>query len=124
MANYLTMPYNEKIRTLFSWFPYARNQFGGFYFYFTLHGQCEGDSVHSTISTALGNAGDLFVPLQLTPIIALILRKQNYRVQTLKYSDFLDSILRDESLRRTVQVYFCETPTYKHDSMSFWEAEQ
>lgn len=56
----------------------------------TCHGQSEGDSVHSAISTSLKNAGDVFVPSELTPIITLARRKNPYIVRRLQYDDFLD----------------------------------
>ncbi|CAG9765876.1 unnamed protein product [Ceutorhynchus assimilis] len=39
------------------------------YFFESFHGQNEGDSAHSAVSTALSTAGDIFIPAQLYPII-------------------------------------------------------
>lgn len=54
------------------------------------HGQNEGDSVHSAIGQAITQAGDLFVPSQLTPIISLARRRQPYHVHPMETQDFLD----------------------------------
>ncbi len=56
----------------------------------TSHGQNEGDSVHSTISTALKGSGDVFVPEELVPIFRLARRKRPYIVRPLQFDDFLD----------------------------------
>lgn len=39
------------------------------------HGQSEGDSVHSAIAYAMSQAGNIFVPCQLEPILRLARRK-------------------------------------------------
>ncbi|XP_012940161.1 uncharacterized protein LOC106012278 [Aplysia californica] len=65
----------------------------------SFHGQCEGDSAHSAISTALGNAGDVFLPSQLFPIIALARRKQPYKVHPLEHGDFLNYKKLSEDLK-------------------------
>ena len=44
-------------------------------FFEAYHGQNEGDSAHSAISTALDNVGDLYVPSQLIPIFRLARKK-------------------------------------------------
>lgn len=54
------------------------------------HGQNEGDSAHSAISYALKKSGDVHVPSQLTPIIKLARRKNQYEVAVLEYTDFLN----------------------------------
>lgn len=59
-------------------------------FFESFHGQNEGDSAHSAVSTALSRAGDLFIPSQLYPIIHLARYKQPYQVHPLQHSDFLD----------------------------------
>nr|CAH7761219.1 unnamed protein product [Callosobruchus chinensis] len=56
----------------------------------TNHGQSEGDSAHSAISSAISRAGDLFIPSQLQPVIKLARRKQPYKVISMKYNDFID----------------------------------
>lgn len=56
----------------------------------TSHGQNEGDAAHSAIATAISTAGNIYVPSQLHPIVALARRKQPYKVIPLKYNDFLD----------------------------------
>lgn len=56
----------------------------------TNHGQSEGDSAHSAISSALSIAGDIFVPSQLQPVINLARRKQPYKVISMNYDDFKD----------------------------------
>lgn len=59
-------------------------------FFESFHGQNEGDSAHSAISTALTTAGDIFVPSQLYPIVRLARRKLPYIVEPLEYQDFSD----------------------------------
>ncbi|KAK3894703.1 hypothetical protein Pcinc_001549 [Petrolisthes cinctipes] len=54
------------------------------------HGQSEGDSAHSAISTAIERVGDLLVPSQLIPVFRLARRKNPYSVHTLQHSDFQD----------------------------------
>lgn len=54
------------------------------------HGQNEGDTCHSTISTALSTAGNVFVPIQLLPIFSLARRSRPYIVFPLEYQEFLD----------------------------------
>lgn len=65
----------------------------------SFHGQSEGDSAHSAITTAIKQAGDVFVPSQLAPIFSLARRKQPYKVHTLQYDDFLDFKLLSEQLK-------------------------
>ncbi|KAK3881690.1 hypothetical protein Pcinc_013882 [Petrolisthes cinctipes] len=54
------------------------------------HGQSEGDSAHSAISTAIERVCDLLVPSQLIPVFRLARRKNPYSVHTLQHSDFQD----------------------------------
>lgn len=54
------------------------------------HGQNEGDSAHSAISSALGTAGCVFVPSELKAIIRLARRRHPYVVHSMENSDFLD----------------------------------
>lgn len=49
------------------------------------HGQSEADSVHSAISTALRNVGDIFIPTQLCPIFSLARRRQPYNIHVLEH---------------------------------------
>lgn len=65
----------------------------------SFHGQSEGDSCHSTISTAVSQSGDIFVPTQLIPIFRLARRKQPYIVSQLEHSDFLDFKKLSQNLR-------------------------
>ena len=59
------------------------------YFFATSHGQCEGDSMHSTIERAVRRAGDIFVPTQLATIIRMA-RKEPYIVHEVQSSSILD----------------------------------
>lgn len=68
-------------------------------FFESFHGQNEGDSVHSAVSLAISNAGNLFLPSQLYPIVRLARRKQPYCVHTLQHSDFLDFKKLSQDLR-------------------------
>lgn len=54
------------------------------------HGQNEGDSAHSAISSALKTASTVYVPSKLKSIIRLARRKQPYSVHNLENTDFLD----------------------------------
>lgn len=54
------------------------------------HGQNEGDSAHSTISSAVSRSGNIFIPSQLVPIFRLARTKQPYIVDEMQYNDFLD----------------------------------
>ena len=58
-------------------------------YFVTSHGQCEGDSVHSTISQAINRSGDIFQPCQLEPIIHGA-RANPYRVHMLQSDMFID----------------------------------
>lgn len=57
-------------------------------FFETNHGQSEGDSVHSTISSAMSAAGNVYVPTELKPIFTLARSKKPYIVVPLEFSDF------------------------------------
>lgn len=59
-------------------------------FFESHHGQSEGDAAHSTISTALKTAGDVFVLSQLLPIFKLARYNKPYIVQSLTHRQFLD----------------------------------
>lgn len=59
-------------------------------FFEPYHGQNEGDSAHSAISSALSLAGDVFVPSELIPIIKLARHKKPYSVHYLESKDFSD----------------------------------
>lgn len=63
----------------------------------SFHGQNEGDSVHSSISTALKKAGNLFTPSQLVPVFSLA--RRNNIVHQLQYEDFSDFKLLSKDLR-------------------------
>lgn len=60
------------------------------HFFESFHGQNEGDSAHSTISSALAKSGDLFLPSQLHPIVRLARRSHPYDVHPLESKDFLN----------------------------------
>ena len=68
-------------------------------FFETNHGQSEGDSAHSAISHALNNAGDLFVPLQISPVVFLARPKQPYIVNRMQCDDCLDFKTLSKELR-------------------------
>lgn len=68
-------------------------------FFETNHGQSEGDSAHSAISSAIESGGDIFVPSQLHPIMKLARRKQPYNVNALRYDDFFDFKKLSQSIR-------------------------
>lgn len=63
------------------------------------HGQNEGDSAHSAIKTAIDDAGDLYVPVQLIPVFHLARRKNPYTVHALQSRDFLDYQKMSKDLR-------------------------
>ncbi|KAJ4427099.1 hypothetical protein ANN_24714 [Periplaneta americana] len=63
------------------------------------HGQNEGNSAHSTISTALAQAGDIFIPCQLVPIVRLARRAAPYEVLSMRVKDFFDYKSISDSLR-------------------------
>lgn len=63
------------------------------------HGQSEGDSAHSTINTAVKNAGNIYVPSQLVPIFKLARRNHPYEVVELQHSDFYNFKQLSKDLR-------------------------
>ena len=67
-------------------------------FFETNHGQNEGDSAHSAIGHALNNAGDLFVPSQISPVVSLA-RPKLYIVNRMQFDDFLDFKTLSKELR-------------------------
>lgn len=78
------------------------------YFFEKCHGQSEGDSAHSAISSAVAKAGDIFIPSQLIPVFRLARRNHPYIVKEMLYNDFLDfktlsQDLRILSVRKDVQ---------------------
>lgn len=68
-------------------------------FFETNHGQNEGDSAHSSISTALSKAGDIFIPAQLPPILKLARRSMPYKVIKMENADFYDYKSLSEQIR-------------------------
>lgn len=70
----------------------------------TNHGQSEGDSAHSTISTAISKAGNVYVPSQLLPIFRLARSQKPYKVHEMLYNDFLDfkSLSKNRNTLNTV----------------------
>lgn len=68
-------------------------------FFEPYHGQNEGDAAHSAISHAISQAGDLFVPSQLSPILNLARRKQPYKVNQMESKAFFDFKLLAKELR-------------------------
>lgn len=65
----------------------------------TSHGQSEGDSAHSAITTAMKNVGQVSVPSQLIPIFKLARKMKPYLVKVLEHDDFLDFKLLSQELR-------------------------
>ena len=59
------------------------------YFFETSHGQCEGDSMHSTIERAVRRVGDVFVPTQMATIIRMA-RREPYVVHEVQTASILD----------------------------------
>ena len=59
-------------------------------FYFeTSHSQSEGDSVHGVVERALGRAGDIFIPSQLSTLVRLACARP-YRVHDVRTEDIFD----------------------------------
>ncbi|KAG5891006.1 hypothetical protein JTB14_022585 [Gonioctena quinquepunctata] len=56
----------------------------------TCHGRNEGGSAHSAITAAVKQAGDIFIPSQIIPIIKLPWRKHPHIVSEMTVSDSLD----------------------------------
>lgn len=69
------------------------------HFFEACHGQNEGDSAHSAITAAVKQAGDIFIPSQIIPIIKLARRKHPYIVHEMAFSDFLDFKTLSQDLR-------------------------
>nr|CAH7753579.1 unnamed protein product [Callosobruchus chinensis]CAH7761330.1 unnamed protein product [Callosobruchus chinensis] len=69
------------------------------YFFESFHGQNEGDSVHSTISSAISRAGNIYVPSQILPIIRLARKQNPYIVHEMQFSDFIDFKSYSQNLR-------------------------
>ena len=68
-------------------------------FFKTNHGQSERDSAHGAIGHALNNAGDLFVPSQISPVVSLARPKQPYIVNRMQFDDCLDFKTLSKELR-------------------------
>ena len=68
-------------------------------FFESFHGQSEGDSAHSAISTALEKAGELFVPSQLQTVVKMARRRQTYNVNSLEFGDFFNFKKFSEDLK-------------------------
>lgn len=68
-------------------------------FFEPYHGQNEGDSAHSAISTALGTAGNISVPSELKTVIRLARKNQPYVVHSMENCDFPDFIRQVKQLR-------------------------
>ena len=63
----------------------------------TSHGQSEGDSVHSVVERALGRAGDIFVPSQLSTLVRLACARP-YRVHDVRTEDIFDYKMLSQSM--------------------------
>ncbi|KAG4079311.1 hypothetical protein HA402_008003 [Bradysia odoriphaga] len=59
-------------------------------YFVTNHGQNEGDSAHSTISTAMDSKAHILVPSLMPNIIATARNENPYKVHSLGFTDFLD----------------------------------
>lgn len=69
------------------------------HFFETNHGQNEGDSAHSSISTAMALAGDIFIPAQLPPVLKLARRNLPYNITSMNVNDFYDFKSLSEKIR-------------------------
>ena len=71
------------------------------HYFETSHGQCEGDSMHSTVERAVKRAGDIMVPSQLAMVIRMA-RSKPYIVKEVMTSDIMDwkTVSRDLGLLR------------------------
>ena len=69
------------------------------YFFEKNHGQSEGDSAHSAISTSVKKVGDVFIPSQLVPVFRLARKKHPYIVNEMQYKDFWDFKMLSQDLR-------------------------
>ena len=68
-------------------------------YFVTSHGQSEGDSVHSAVTHAIKNSGDVFQTVQLETIIQSARSNHPYRVHLLDYDKFLDYKTMSRELR-------------------------
>ena len=68
-------------------------------FFETNHGQSKGDSAHCAIGHARNNAGDLFVPSQISPVVSLARSKQPHIVNRMQFDDFFDFKTLSKDLR-------------------------
>lgn len=59
-------------------------------FFETNHGQNEGDSAHSAISTAMEAEGEILVPSEMPSIFAKARVENPYKVRSMNFNDFLD----------------------------------
>lgn len=67
-------------------------------FFETNHGQNEGDSAHSAITTAMEAEGEIIVPSEMPPIIAKARHDHPYTVRSMEFKDFLDFKSYSQSL--------------------------
>lgn len=79
-------------------------------FFESFHGQSEGDSVHSTISSAVKRAGNVTIPSQLIPIFRLA-RNPPYTVHEMQYNEFLDF----KELSKNLRILKCRETTANED---------
>lgn len=68
-------------------------------FFVPYHGQSEGDSAHSAISSALNTVGRVYVPSKQKSVIRLARRKSPYTVHSMENTDFLDFMRQAKRLR-------------------------
>ena len=68
-------------------------------FFETNHGQNEGDSAHSAIGHALKNAGNVFLPSQVTTVMSLARPSKPYIVTQMQGEDFVDFKTLSKDLR-------------------------
>lgn len=67
-------------------------------FFETTHGQNEGDSAHSAISTAVDDTGEILVPSMMPSIIEKARHNNPYKVHVMTFKDFLDFKSYSQSL--------------------------
>ena len=82
------------------------------YFFETSHGQCEGDSMHSTIERAVRRAGYVFVPTQMATIICMA-RREPYVVHEVQTASILDW----KTLSQQRQILRIRTSQEGHDKV-------
>ena len=68
-------------------------------FFETNHGQNEGDSAHSAIGHALKNAGNVFLPCQVTTVMSLARPSKPYIITQMQAEDFVDFKTLSKDLR-------------------------